>query len=111
MKERDITMKKLLTSVLVMGSLAMSGSVVAADAAAGKAKSAVCAACHGVAGIAAIPTYPNLAGQNEAYLVSSLKAYKNKQRSGGMSAVMQPQAAALSDTDIANIAAYYASLK
>jgi cytochrome c553 len=104
-------MKKLVTSVLLAGSLAISGSAVAGDAAAGKAKSAVCAACHGAAGIAAIKTYPNLAGQNEAYLVSALKAYKTKQRNGGMAAIMQGQAAALSDADIANLAAYYASLK
>ncbi len=104
-------MKKLVTSVLVVGSMAMSGSVVAGDAAAGKAKSAVCAACHGADGIAAIKTYPNLKGQNEAYLVSALKAYKTKQRNGGMAPVMQGQAAALSDADIDNLAAYYASMK
>lgn len=89
---------------------AASAVATAADAEAGKAKAAVCAACHGKDGIAAIPGYPNLAGQNEQYLVSSLKAYKNKQRSGGQSVVMQGQAAALSDEDIANLAAYYASL-
>jgi cytochrome c553 len=83
---------------------------VAADAEAGKAKAAVCSACHGSNGMAQIPGYPNLAGQNEQYLVSALKAYKNKQRSGGQSAVMQGQAANLSDADIANLAAYYASL-
>ncbi|MDL0430958.1 cytochrome c [Marinobacter sp. TBZ242] len=82
----------------------------AADAEAGKAKAAVCAACHGKNGIAQIPGYPNLAGQNEQYLVSALKAYKNKQRSGGQSAVMQGQATGLSDEDIANLAAYYSSL-
>jgi cytochrome c553 len=82
----------------------------AADAEAGKAKATVCAACHGKNGIAAIPGYPNLAGQNEEYLVSSLKAYKNKQRSGGQAAIMQGQAAGLSDEDIANLAAYYSSL-
>ncbi|MFL1456229.1 c-type cytochrome [Marinobacter sp. GN3S48] len=84
--------------------------VSAADAEAGKAKAAVCAACHGKDGIAAIPGYPNLAGQNEQYLVSALEAYKNKQRSGGQSAVMQGQAMGLSDEDIANLAAYYANL-
>ncbi|QSP95320.1 cytochrome c [Marinobacter salinisoli] len=89
---------------------AVSGVAAAADVEAGKAKAAVCAACHGQNGIAQIPTYPNLAGQNEQYLVSALKAYKNKQRSGGQAAIMQGQAAALSDTDIANLAAYYASL-
>ncbi len=84
---------------------------VAADVAAGKAKAAVCAACHGAAGVASVPTYPNLAGQNEPYLVSALKAYRDKQRSGGMAAIMQMQAAALTDEDINNIAAYYSSLK
>ena len=83
----------------------------AGDAAAGKAKAAVCAACHGADGIAVMAGYPNLAGQNEAYLVSALKAYRDKQRNGGMSAVMQMQAASLSDEDIDNVAAHFASLK
>ena len=82
----------------------------AADAEAGEANAAVCAACHGENGIAQIPGYPNLAGQNEQYLVSALKAYKNKQRSGGQALTMQGQATALSADDIANLAAYYASL-
>jgi cytochrome c553 len=60
--------------------------------------------------MAQIPTYPNLAGQNEQYLVHALKAYKAKDRSGGQAAIMQGQAAALSDEDIANVAAYFASL-
>ncbi|WP_152205973.1 c-type cytochrome [Marinobacter changyiensis] len=90
--------------------MASPGISLAADAAAGKAKAAVCAACHGADGIAQIPGYPNLAGQNEAYLVSSLKAYKSKQRNGGQAAIMQAQASGLSDDDIANLAAYYASL-
>ncbi|MCV5959720.1 cytochrome c, partial [Escherichia coli] len=40
-----------------------------------------------------------------------IKAYKNKERTGGLAAVMQAQASLLSDEDIANLAAYYASLK
>ncbi len=56
---------------------------VAADAELGKAKSAICAACHGADGISAVPIYPNLKGQQEAYLVSALKAYKSGQRQGG----------------------------
>lgn len=99
-----------LAALFVMGAAAPAVTSAAGDVEAGKAKAAVCAACHGKNGIAAIPGYPNLAGQNEQYLVSSLKAYKNKQRSGGQAAIMQGQAAALSDEDIANLAAYYASL-
>ena len=104
-------MKKMMVgAVVALGML--SGQVLAAgDVAAGQAKAAVCAACHGADGIAVIPGYPNLKGQNEQYLVTSINAYKNKQRNGGLAAVMQAQAAMLSDADIANLAAYYASLK
>ncbi|MBE4600158.1 c-type cytochrome [Vibrio navarrensis] len=103
-------MKKVAIG-LALGLGLMSGSVMAGDIAAGQAKSAICAACHGVDGIAVIPGYPHLKGQNEQYLVSSIKAYKNKERTGGLAVVMQAQAAMLSDADIANVAAYYASLK
>lgn len=103
-------MKKLITTMLMAGSLVLAADVMAGDAAAGKAKSGVCSACHGAAGKAAVPSYPNLAGQNKAYLVSALKAYKSKQRNGGMAAIMQGQAAALSDEDIENLAEYYSTL-
>jgi len=102
-------MKKFLIASLIM--TLPSFAFAAGDAAAGKAKSAVCAACHGADGISPAPIYPNLKGQKEAYLVSSLKAYKAGQRKGGMSAIMAPQAMSLSDADMANLAAYYASLK
>ena len=102
---------KLIITGVLMAVLGASGAATAAgDAEAGKAKAAVCAACHGQNGIAQIPGYPNLAGQNEAYLVSSLKAYRSKQRNGGQAAVMQGQAAGLSDEDIENLAAYFSSL-
>ncbi|MCG9596642.1 cytochrome c [Vibrio sp. Isolate25] len=104
-------MKKIATGIAIGMSL-LAGQVMAAgDVAAGQAKAAVCAACHGADGIAVIPGYPNLKGQNEQYIVSSINAYKNKERTGGLAAVMQAQASMLSDADIANLAAYYASLK
>lgn len=104
-------MKKIAIG-MVIGLGFISGQAFAAgDIEAGKAKAAVCAACHGADGMAVIPGYPHLKGQNEQYLVSSLNAYKAKQRNGGLAAVMQAQAAMLSDADIANLAAYYASLK
>jgi len=101
---------KLIAVGMVSAALTFASSAWAGDAAAGKAKSAVCAACHGASGVSAIPTYPNLAGQNKGYLVSAMKAYKAKQRSGGMAAVMQAQAAGLSDADIENLAEYYSAL-
>ncbi|MCK7547679.1 c-type cytochrome [Marinobacter koreensis] len=104
-------LKHFAVAGLVAAVVALPTAASAADMAAGKAKAtSVCAACHGQNGVAQIPTYPNLAGQNEQYLVMALKAYKNKQRTGGQAAIMQGQAAALSDEDIANVAAYFSSL-
>ncbi|RSD31780.1 cytochrome c [Vibrio pectenicida] len=104
-------MNKMVTGIFIGVSLITGSAIAAGDIAAGKTKSAVCAACHGADGIAVIPGYPNLKGQNEQYIISSINAYKAKQRNGGLAVVMQAQAAMLSDADIANIAAYYSSLK
>ncbi|MBT1064110.1 cytochrome c [Bowmanella sp. Y26] len=96
-------MKKL--AVLIAMCVAM--PAVAGDIAAGKAKSATCAACHGANGISQIPMYPNLAGQKEQYLVLQMKAFRDGERKN---MVMAPMAKPLSDDDIANLSAYYASL-
>ncbi|MEH0755486.1 cytochrome c [Vibrio alginolyticus] len=104
-------MKKTIMGAMVALTMFSGQALAAGDAAAGQVKSGVCAACHGADGIAVIPGYPNLKGQNEQYIISSIKAYKNKERTGGLAAVMQAQASLLSDEDIANLAAYYASLK
>lgn len=77
------------------------------DAAAGAAKAAVCAACHGPKGIAVAPTFPNLAGQSATYLYVQLRAFKDGAREN---AVMQPLAKALTDRDMRNLAAHFASL-
>lgn len=77
------------------------------DAAAGAEKITVCAACHGVDGKSTANIYPHLAGQWAPYLESSLKAYRAGERTGAMTMMMTPQAANLTDQDIADIAAYY----
>lgn len=100
-------MKNLYAAMLVSVALAASGAAVAGDAAAGKAKSAVCAGCHGPVGISNNPLWPNLAGQKEAYLVKQLKALRDGTRTDPM---MSPMAKPLTDDDIANLAAYFSSL-
>lgn len=102
-------MKKSLKILAVAASMTLlAGTAQAAgDAAAGKAKSVTCVACHGANGISAIPNYPNLAGQKELYLVDAIKAYRDGIRKNP---IMQPMVAALSDDDIANLAAYFSSL-
>jgi cytochrome c553 len=103
-------MKKIRNNILIIlfaaGGL-VSQPLLAADVAAGKSKSATCAACHGNKGISMIPMYPNLAGQKEQYLVLQIKAFRDGDRKN---MVMSPMASSLSDTDIANLSAYYASL-
>jgi cytochrome c553 len=103
-------MKKIHTNILSIVFAAaglISQPILAADIAAGKSKAVMCAACHGNNGISMIPMYPNLAGQKEQYLVLQMKAFRDGERKN---MVMAPMAAGLSDTDIANISAYYASL-
>lgn len=93
--------------ILIFGLFLLAGPASAADLAAGKAKAAVCAACHGANGISIIPDYPNLAGQKVKYLESSIKAYRDGERKNP---IMSPMASGLTDADVANIAAYFASL-
>ncbi len=102
-------MKKML--VAVVAATLSTGAVTAGDAGAGKAKAAVCAGCHGMNGKAMVPNYPSLAGQNAAYIEGALKAYKTQERKGYQAAIMYGMAATLSDQDIADLAAYYASQK
>lgn len=93
--------------ILISGLFLLAGAASAADIAAGKTKAAVCAACHGANGISIIPDYPNLAGQKVKYLESSIKAYRDGERKNP---IMSPMASGLTDADVANIAAYFASL-
>lgn len=102
-------MKRHLITIASAVVLASASQVsLAGDAAAGKAKAGACAGCHGANGISAVPTYPNLAGQKEAYLVKQMKAFRDGSRTDPtMNAMAKP----LSDADIDNLSAFYASLK
>jgi len=78
----------------------------AGDAEKGQALSTTCAACHGTDGNSALDTNPKLAGQYESYLVQALKSYRSGDR---QNPIMMGFAAALSDDDIADLAAYFAA--
>jgi cytochrome c553 len=83
-------------------------AALAADIEAGKAKvMAVCAACHGAAGVSVSDAIPNLAAQRAAYLQAQLKALKDGTRKNP---IMNAIAAQLSADEMANVAAYFASL-
>jgi cytochrome c553 len=78
-----------------------------ADAKAGREKSRACATCHGQLGLSTLPNAPHLAGQPEVYLLEQLKAYRSGKRQHEVMAVI---ARPLSDADIGDLAAWYASL-
>lgn len=98
-----------LPLAILVASLAAATPLTASakgDPAAGKEKAQVCAACHGQDGRSVDPTYPNLAGQHESYLVKALADYRAGRRTN---AIMAPMATNLSDQDIEDLAAWYAS--
>jgi cytochrome c553 len=80
----------------------------AGDAAAGKRKALQCQTCHGLDGLSKLPEAPNLAGQPQPYLVKALDEYRKGVRKNEMMSVVAP---ALSDQDIADLAAFYASIE
>ena len=92
----------------VAGLLALSaGAVVAADAA-GKTLAQSCAGCHGVLGLSTLPDAPNIAGQPAIYVVNQLRAFRSGERRHEM---MNMIAKPLSDADIDNLAAWFASIR
>jgi cytochrome c553 len=89
--------------------LAPAGPAFAADPVAGKKKVAsTCAVCHGLNGIAKLPEAPHLAGETAQYIIKQLKAFKSGERKNPQMSIV---AQGLSDEDMANVAAWFASLK
>lgn len=79
------------------------------DLAAGEAKATqVCVACHAVDGSRGAPSFPILQGQHPDYLVKQLVEFKSGKRKN---AVMLGFASGLSDADMRNVAAFFASKK
>lgn len=70
----------------------------------GQEKAATCVACHGVDGLSPNPMFPNLAGQNAAYLEIQLMNFKTGER---YHPLMSPIAESLSNEDIESLAIYY----
>jgi cytochrome c553 len=101
-------MNRMLLTALIVGSVGLAGAAQAAgDAAAGKAKATACAMCHGPNG-EGTQMAPKLAGEDPAKFVQALADYKSGKKDNAM---MKAQVGSLSDADMANLAAYYASLK
>ena len=102
---------RLAAAALAFPGLACAqGSSSAGDAAAGSQKTQMCVGCHGIPGwrtaFPEVYKVPKLGGQHQAYLSKALQEYRSGARSHPS---MRAIATSLSDKDIADLAAYYAS--
>lgn len=97
--------RTIFTAILA---LSVQISAFAGSIEAGQEKSAPCAACHGVDGNSVDPTNPKIAGQHASYIARQLAMFHSGKRENPL---MSPQAAILSETDMADLAAYFASQK
>jgi cytochrome c553 len=94
--------------LLTLGFLTLARQAYAAgDVAAGKTKAEICAACHGDLGIPEMPNVPALAGQTDNYLQWQLVYFRSGRRKNEL---MSPIAQDLTDKDVRNLGAYFASL-
>jgi len=106
---RNLIISAMLLSAASLFTIADSAHA-AGDVEAGKIKAYTCTGCHGIPGYNNVyPTYkvPKIGGQNREYLVLSLHAYRNGERDHP---TMKLQAESLSDQDIEDVSAYFASL-
>jgi cytochrome c553 len=111
---KETSMRNLIFSALLLTSATLltpaQSAYASGDAESGKVKAYTCTGCHGIPGYKNVyPTYkvPKIGGQNYEYLVIALKAYKAGERDHP---TMRLQSQALSDQDIEDISAYFASL-
>lgn len=100
-----------LAAAFVCAGLAFANTSAAADAITGSAdaggsKAAVCTACHGVNGNSVNPEWPNLAGQNAAYVREQLAMIRDQKR---VNVMMYPIVKDMSDQDFADVAAFFAA--
>ena len=101
-------MNRILPAVLAVVAAIAAGPAAAADVEAGKKKAQeVCAACHNMDGVSTIADYPKLAGQYPEYMAKALRDYKSGARKNP---IMAGMAAGLTQKDIDDVSAYFASL-
>ena len=88
--------------------IAFPSPAIPGNPAAGKGKTRACLTCHGVDGISRLRSAPNLAGQNEWYLAQQLRDYRSGKRTHQIMSIVAKD---LSDADIDDLAAWYASIR
>jgi len=97
----------MMRVLILLTTLTAAGIANAADIEAGRERSAACQSCHGPEGISLGAAWPNLAGQKAGYLEAQLKAFRAGKRKNPF---MNAMTSGLSDAEIGNLAAFFASL-
>lgn len=105
---RRMISPRRFAGALAASLLLLNVSHAAGSAEAGQTRSIVCAGCHGVDGNSFNPEWPSLAGQNQTYIVKALKSFKDGSR---QNVLMAAQAAALSEQDMQDVAAWFSAQK
>ncbi len=99
----------IISAVMLLGLGAANMASAAGDIQAGQTKaSTVCLACHGLDGNSVNPEWPSIAGQHADYIAKQVKAFRAGERTN---VLMSPIALTLTDKDIEDVAAYYATQK
>lgn len=96
----------MLRFLIVLVALTSASAMAAGDPQAGQEKAGVCAACHGMDGNSQVAQWPKIAGQHEDYLARQTRLVRDQQRAVPQ---MYPIVMNLSDEDIADISAWYAT--
>jgi cytochrome c553 len=100
---------KLFAATTILGFAISNCARAEGNVQAGQTKaSTVCLACHGLDGNSVNPEWPSIAGQHEQYIVKQVKAFRAGERTNTL---MSPIAMTLTDQEIEDVAAYYASQK
>lgn len=106
-------MRTLALPIMLLLGLSGHAAATEGNIEAGKAKSVTCAACHGPDGNSPTDMYPKIAGQHAGYIYKQLKEYKLAVTTGGKegrnNAIMGGMVATLTDEDMKDLAAFYAS--
>ncbi len=100
-------MKSKLFTIVLLGAAAAAAHATTGDPSAGQTKAATCTACHGANGVSTNPEWPNIAGQHARYIAKQLADYKAGTERNN--AVMAGMVAALSETDMADLAAWFST--
>jgi len=102
----------LLTVLMTTGSSSYAAGDPTVDITAGQKRFTACASCHGADGQQTTsPRYPKICGQNSAYLIAALKAYRDGQRTGTEASLMAAMTKPLSNSDISSLAAYISTMR